>query len=167
MNKILILGVGNILLTDEGAGIHALYALEKEKWPEHVDLLDGGTGGIHLTGDLQAYDAIVMIDATLDGAPPGTVRTLRPRRATDFPPLLSAHEIGLQDMISVMILTGDLPEIRLVTISVKEIRTVRIGLSPEIRACLPRVVGLVRELVGELSENRPAAMNMAASAPLR
>lgn len=150
MNKILLLGVGNLLLTDEGAGIHTLYALEKESWPPQVDLLDGGTGGIHLTGDLQQYDTIVMIDATLDDAPAGTVRLLRPRRASDFPPLMSAHEIGLQDMIAVMVLTGKLPDIYLITISVKDIRTVSIGLTPEIRASIPRAAGLARKVVNRL-----------------
>ena len=150
MNKILILGVGNILLTDEGAGIHTLYALEKESWPDQVDLLDGGTGGIHLTGDLQEYDTIVMIDATLDDEPPGTVRLLRPRRADEFPPLMSAHEIGLQDMIAVMVLTGKLPDIYLITISVKDIRTVSIGLTPQIRASLPEAARLVRKVVNGL-----------------
>lgn len=152
MNKILILGVGNILLTDEGAGIHALYQLEKEEWPAHVSLLDGGTGGIHLTGDLQEFDSIIMIDATLDDNPPGTVRYLRPRRASDFPPLMSAHEIGIQDMITVMVLTDKLPDIHLITVSVQNINTVSIGLSPEISACLPEVIDKVKGLVHEIDK---------------
>ncbi|WP_106828413.1 HyaD/HybD family hydrogenase maturation endopeptidase [Parabacteroides pacaensis] len=151
MDKTLILGVGNVLLTDEGVGIHAIYALEKESWPEHVSLLDGGTGGIHLTGDLQEYDTIIMIDATLDDDPPGTIRLLRPRRALDFPPLMSAHEIGLQDMITVMVLTDKLPDIHLITVSVKNINSVRIGLSPEIQESIPKVVKLVKKLIADLS----------------
>lgn len=147
MNKILILGVGNILLTDEGVGVHTIYELEKEEWPGNVTLLDGGTGGIHLTGDLQEFDTIIMIDATLDDSPPGTIRLLRPRRALDFPPLMSAHEIGLQDMITVMVLTDNLPDIRLITVSVKNINRVSMELSPEIRACIPHVKKLVRQVL--------------------
>lgn len=156
MNKILILGVGNVLLSDEGVGVHALYALEKEDWPANVDLLDGGTGGIHLTGDLQEYDILVMLDATLDNEPPGTIRLLQPRRALDFPPLISAHEIGLQDMITVMALTDKLPDIYLFTVSVKNINEVRIRLSPEIAACLPALKKQVRHLVNRLN-TEPAA----------
>lgn len=151
MNNILILGVGNILLHDEGVGIHAIFELEKEAWPPHVSLLDGGTGGIHLTGELQEYDTIIMIDATLDDAPPGTVRLLRPRCPLDFPPLMSAHEIGIQDMITVMVLTGRLPDIHLITVSVKNINTVSIGLTPEVKESLSEVTSLVRKLVRHLS----------------
>ena len=106
----LVLGVGNLLLKDEGVGIHVIKALENEKLPAHVHLMDGGTGGLHLLSWLQGYDRIIMIDATLDNNPPGTVRLIQPRYATDFPPLMSAHEIGLKDMIDAMILTDDLPE---------------------------------------------------------
>ena len=95
----LVLGVGNLLLKDEGVGIHVIKALENEKLPAHVHLMDGGTGGLHLLSWLQGYDRIIMIDATLDNNPPGTVRLIQPRYATDFPPLMSAHEIGLKDMI--------------------------------------------------------------------
>ena len=104
----LVLGVGNLLLKDEGVGIHVIKALENEKLPAHVHLMDGGTGGLHLLSWLQGYDRIIMIDATLDNNPPGTVRLIQPRYATDFPPLMSAHEIGLKDMIDAMILTEDL-----------------------------------------------------------
>ena len=107
--KTLILGVGNLLLKDEGVGIHVIRALEKETLPAHVTLMDGGTGGLHLISWLTGYDHIIMVDATLDSNPPGTVRLICPKYASDYPPLMSAHEIGLRDMIETMILTGDLP----------------------------------------------------------
>ena len=66
----LVLGVGNLLLKDEGVGIHVIKALENEKLPAHVHLMDGGTGGLHLLSWLQGYDRIIMIDATLDNNPP-------------------------------------------------------------------------------------------------
>ena len=59
----LVLGVGNLLLKDEGVGIHVIKALENEKLPAHVHLMDGGTGGLHLLSWLQGYDRIIMIDA--------------------------------------------------------------------------------------------------------
>ena len=73
----LVLGVGNLLLKDEGVGIHVIKALENEKLPAHVHLMDGGTGGLHLLSWLQGYDRIIMIDATLDNNPPGTVRLIQ------------------------------------------------------------------------------------------
>ncbi|WP_099463154.1 HyaD/HybD family hydrogenase maturation endopeptidase [Parabacteroides provencensis] len=143
----LILGVGNLLLKDEGVGIHTIRALEKETLPSHVRLMDGGTGGLHLLSWLDGYDPIIMIDATLDNNPPGTVRLIRPRFATDFPPLMSAHEIGLRDMIEAMILTGKLPEIHLIVISVGSINEVNMELTPEVEAAIPYVVQTVKGLV--------------------
>lgn len=146
----LVLGVGNLLLKDEGVGIHVIQALEKENLPAHVHLMDGGTGGLHLLSWLQGYDRIIMIDATLDNNPPGTVRLIRPRYASDFPPLMSAHEIGLKDMIDVMILTGDLPEdTHLIVISALHINEVGMELTPEVQAAIPEVIRMIRELVSK------------------
>lgn len=145
----LILGVGNLLLKDEGVGIHVVRALEKEGLPSGVDLLDGGTGGFHLLSWLENYNHIIMVDATLDSYPPGTVRRLRPRYATDFPPLMSAHEIGLRDMMTVMELTESMPEIDLIVISVADISEVGLELSHEVEAAIPGGVAMVRSILEE------------------
>lgn len=145
--KTLILGVGNLLLRDEGVGIHAIHALEKENLPSGVDLLDGGTGGFHLISWLEEYERIIMIDATLDDNPPGTIRVIRPRYASDFPPLMSAHEIGLRDMLEVMQLTGTMPEVHLIVVSAADISEVGMDLSPELEAVVPEVVRTVRSII--------------------
>lgn len=143
----LILGVGNLLLKDEGVGIHAIRRLKKEELPTNVDIMDGGTGGFHLTGRLQEYDRLIIVDATLDQHPPGTVRLIHPRFASDFPPLMSAHEIGLKDMIEVMILTGKLPEIDLIVISVSNINDVSMELSPEVELSIDSVIDIIKNCV--------------------
>ena len=143
--KTLILGVGNLLLKDEGVGIHAIQELEKETLPPNVSLMDGGTGGLYLISWLQEYDRIIMIDATLDDNPPGTIRLIHPRFASDFPHLMSAHEIGLRDMIEAMSLMGNLPEILLIVVSVADINEVGTELSPELQAVFPEIVELVKK----------------------
>ena len=143
--RTLILGVGNLLLKDEGVGIHVIRALENESLPPDVSLMDGGTGGLHLISWLQDYDRIIMVDATLDDNAPGTIRLIQPRYASDFPLLMSAHEIGLRDMIEAMSLMGILPVIRLIIISAADINEVGTTLSPEIQAVLPEVVKLVKD----------------------
>ena len=136
----LVLGVGNLLLKDEGVGIHVIKALENEKLPAHVHLMDGGTGGLHLLSWLQGYDRIIMIDATLDNNLPGTVRLIQP-------PLMSAHEIGLKDMIDAMILTDDLPETHLIVISTLNINEVGMDLTPEVKAAVPKVIRMIQEII--------------------
>ena len=148
MNKdILVLGVGNLLLKDEGVGIHVIRALEKEELPHNVSLMDGGTGGLHLISWIQDYNRIIMVDATLDHNPPGTIRLIRPRYATDFPPLMSAHEVGLRDMIEAMILTEKLPDIQLIVVSAEDISEVGMELTPAVEAAVPEVVEMVKQII--------------------
>jgi hydrogenase maturation protease len=144
---ILILGVGNLLVGDEGVGVHAVRALEAERWPEHVALLDGGTGGFHLLPALQSAPCVILIDATRDGAPPGTVAQFEPRLASDFPAALGAHDIGLKDLIGAAVLLGALPRITVITISVDELKPMSMDLSPAVAAALPEVARRVRHIV--------------------
>jgi hydrogenase maturation protease len=153
---ILVLGIGNYLMGDEGAGVHAIKALEQEPFPPGVSLLDGGTGGFHLLSYLQDYPTVLLIDATMDGEPPGTVRVLRPKFASDFPRALSAHDIGLRDLIESAILTGKLPDIRLVTVSIGDLNDMKTELSPEVSAAIPSVVAAVRGILKDLLAESPA-----------
>ena len=78
MNRgILVLGIGNLLMGDEGVGVRAVERLQCEEWPEGVTVVDGGTGGFHLLEYLQSFSPIVMIDATMDGQPAGTLGSRR------------------------------------------------------------------------------------------
>ena len=147
---ILVLGIGNYLMGDEGVGVHAIKALEREPVPPGVSLLDGGTGGFHLLSSLQEYPTVLLIDATMDGGPPGTVRVLRPKFASDFPRALSAHDIGLRDLIESAILTGKLPDIHLVTVSIGDLNDMNTELSPPVKAAIPSVVASVKEILAGL-----------------
>ena len=89
-----------------------------------------------------------MIDATLDNNPPGTIRVIKPQYASDFPPLMSAHEIGLKDMIEVMQLTsGTLPDIQLIVVSVLNINDVSMELSPAVEAAIPEVIQILKTII--------------------
>ena len=146
---ILVLGIGNILLRDEGAGIHVVTRLEKEGFNE-ADLMDGGTGGFHLLGFIQSYKTIIIIDASLDEFPAGNVRVLHPRYAKDFPRQLSAHEIGLKDLLDSAYLLGNMPQIHLVAISIKDFQEMGMELTDEVRKAIPVAMQSVKELVNSL-----------------
>jgi hydrogenase maturation protease len=149
-NIILVLGIGNILLNDEGAGIHVITRLEKEGY-KGADLMDGGTGGFHLLGFIQSYKYVIIIDASLDNFPAGEVRVLHPKYAKDFPNQLSAHEIGLKDLLDASFLLGNLPEIHLIAISIKDFQEMGVGLTPEVEQAIPVAMEKVQELVKLLS----------------
>jgi hydrogenase maturation protease len=145
--RTLVLGIGNVLMGDEGVGVHVIDMLGRQSWPPDVAVVDGGTGGFHLLSYLQDYPSIVMIDATSDGQPVGAVSVLRPKYASDFPRSLTAHDIGLRDLVEAAALLGTLPDITLVTVSIDEIRAMVTTLSPPVEASLPIVGALVRDLV--------------------
>ena len=148
-NNILVLGIGNILLNDEGVGIHVVSRLEKEGFAG-ADLMDGGTGGFHLLGFIQSYSTVIIIDASLDQFPAGHVRVLHPKYAKDFPRQLSAHEIGLKDLLDAAFLLGNMPKIHLVAISIKDFQDMGMELTPEVEAAIPEAIKQVKVLVDSL-----------------
>jgi len=76
--KTLVLGLGNVLMGDEGIGVHVVRALEQCALPDGVECLDGGTGGFILLEPLQSADRIVLIDAAADASAPGTITRTTP-----------------------------------------------------------------------------------------
>jgi hydrogenase maturation protease len=151
-DRILVLGIGNILMNDEGVGIRVVTQLEKEGFTD-AELVDGGTGGFHLLGMVQSYQTVVLIDASLDEFPVGNVRVLQPRFAHDFPHQLSAHEVGLKALIDAAIATGNLPKIYLIAISIRNFQDMGLDLSPEVEAAIPATMAKVKEIVTNLNLN--------------
>jgi hydrogenase maturation protease len=151
---ILIMGIGNLLMSDEGVGIHFVRMLEKEALPPGVDLLDGGTAGFLLMEYFEQYPHVILIDATLDDHPPGTIRQITPRFSTDFPKAMSTHEIGLKDLMDGMYLMGKKPNIHLFVISVSKLQPMDMTLSLEVeKALIPlkkQVFSLIKNLKTEI-----------------
>ena len=145
--KILVLGIGNYLMGDEGIGIHAVKYLQRHVFPEKVHILDGGTGGFNLLSFLQEYDPVIIIDATADGDPPGTLQVRRPRYSSEFPRTLGAHDIGLKDLIDSASLLGSLPEIHLITIAIEPGNNLDLNISPALEEKLPSVEQEVRRII--------------------
>ncbi len=146
----LVLGIGNVLMGDEGVGVLAAGSLTPQALPCRPAVVDGGTGGFHLLSYFADYDPILLIDATLDGHPPGTVRLTEPRYASDFPRTLTAHDIGLRDLIEAAALLGQLPKIFLITISIAGLQPPGTVVSDAVRAAVPRVAERVTELLSML-----------------
>lgn len=141
--KPLILGVGNLLMGDEGIGVAAIRHLEEMGFGEHAELVDGGTSGFHLLGLFRNRRQLVLIDAAADGKPPGTVSLIHPRYASDFPPTLTAHDIGLKDLLESAALLGDLCDVELITVSIDGPGSMTMELSPAVAAALSQIRNLV------------------------
>ncbi len=153
----LVLGIGNLLMGDEGVGVHVARALADRPLPPHVTVVDGGTGGFHLLSCLLDFEPVVLIDATTDGHAPGTITTTEPKFASDFPRSLTAHDIGLRDLIESAALLAPLPKMYLVTISIDALQSMEMRLSPAVDACVPRAAGVVTDLLARCGSTVPVA----------
>jgi len=122
---------------------------KKEVLPKHAELVDGGTSGFHLLGLFRNQQQLILIDAATDDKPLGNRVAHRPRYAKDFPPTLTAHDIGLKDLIESAALLGYWPEVDLITISIGDLGLMTMELSPEVTAALPVVEALVKCCLGK------------------
>lgn len=141
-----------MLMGDEAIGIEAVKALDKNKLPQNADVVDGGTGGFHLLSYLSDYKKIIFVDASLDDRPEGTVTVIEPKFSSDFPKSLSAHDIGLKDLIESASLLGDLPRMYLVIISIKKFQNLSLELSSEILKTIPKAVEVIQQLINKINK---------------
>ncbi len=152
-NNILLLGIGNYLMADEGIGVHTAEWFLEHGVPEGVDVLDGGTGGFHLLEYFEKYATVILIDATLDDRPAGTTRLIRPRFASDFPPAMSTHDIGLKDLVGALQLLDRMPDIYLYVVSIASIQIQGTQLTPAIEASLPSLTNQVLALIEKIKSS--------------
>lgn len=147
MAKDLILGVGNLLLSDEGIGIHAVkQLLETQRLPEDVEIIDGGTAGLNLLYYLEGVDRLVIIDAVETGGPPGTMVRLAGDKIPAYMALkVSPHEITLPDFLAAAKLRDLYPREVVVWGMQPESLEVGIDLSPRLAEKLDTLVDLVVE----------------------
>lgn len=148
--SILIMGVGNYLMGDEGVGVHLIQEMAKMELPHYIDILDGGTGGFLLLNCFESYKRVIFVDATMDGQEEGTVSLIRPKFASDFPSALSVHDVGLKDMIEAVYLMETKPEIHLFTVSIKEMTPMTVELSPKVKNAIPETIEKIFNLTESL-----------------
>ena len=150
MQKTLILGIGNTLLSDEGIGLHVLATLQhKHPELEDVEYLDGGTLSFTLAGWIEEADRLIIIDAAEFHQAPGTVRTLSDEEMDRFLglPKRSVHEVSLLDLLDISRLTHSLPEPRvLVGIQPQKIDWGD-NPSPDVAAAIPHAVEAIEQLL--------------------
>jgi hydrogenase maturation protease len=108
----LVLGIGNLIMTDDGVGIRVIHLLqERYTFPDSVLVMDGGTLGLDLLHYLEGITRLLVVDAVETGGPPGTlVRLTGDEINIAFRTKLSPHQMGLQDLLLVAELQGFAPE---------------------------------------------------------
>ncbi|WP_029004864.1 HyaD/HybD family hydrogenase maturation endopeptidase [Azorhizobium doebereinerae] len=161
--RILVLGIGNILWADEGFGVRVVEALDRAyDIPDQVRLLDGGTQGLYLLPALEEADVVIILDAVDYGLPPGTLHCLAD---ADVPAVLSArklslHQTGFQEVLALLQLRGCLPRaLRLVGVQPHTLDDYGGGLTEGVAA---QVAPAMAEVVRLLSEEFGIALQPAA-----
>lgn len=150
--KVLIFGIGNLLRSDDGAGLHIIEALGKENLGDNVDLKEG-LSGLDILDAIKGYDRIIFVDAIKCGARPGTVYKLLPE---DFPNMQTIHSSSTHlnmDFPSMLELGKTLfpekmPEnIIIVAIEAKDITTISDKCTPEVEKGMGEAVELIKGLL--------------------
>ena len=139
---ITVLGIGNILLQDDGFGLKALSCLQEAyDFPAHVTLLDGGTLGTELTYFLRDTKRLVVLDAVAGGQPPGTWYEFAGSAVEAyFTHKISLHDVGLRDVLATMAFTGrPVPETVIFGVEPASMGP-GLELGPAVAAMLPRAV---------------------------
>ncbi len=146
---ILVLGIGNLVMSDDGVGVVVVQRLQREyRLPAHVDVMDGGTLGLDILPRLEGIERLIVVDAVETGRKPGT----RVRLTGEDLPLaletkISPHQMGLKDLLAVARLMGHFPgEMVLIGVQPDDIE-VGAELTPEVGA---QVDTLLASVVDEL-----------------
>lgn len=150
--RILVLGVGNVLLSDEALGIRIVEAFETRYClPEEVEVLDGGTSGMELMEAMANRDHLIVADAVITGEVPGSITVLHDDEIPAFfSRKVSPHQLGLSDVLMALKLTGEFPR-RLTLVGVVPFSLAPgIGLTPLIAGT---ITPALEHVVAALAEN--------------
>lgn len=169
----LVLGIGNVLWADEGFGVRAVEAMQRQyEFPPGVTLMDGGTQGLYLVQHIQAAEIVVVFDAVDYGLPPGTLKRVEGEEVPKFlgARKMSLHQTGFQEVLATAELLGEYPQ-HLLLIGVQPVELEDYGgsLRPPVKAQIQPAIRLALEylaehgIVGRFRDrtNSPAGHSMA------
>jgi hydrogenase maturation protease len=149
IKPILILGVGNTLLRDEGVGVHVVQRLQTMDLPEDVEVLEGGVLGLDLLEEMENREKLIIVDAVQGDGSPGTTYRLT-RKEIEMGAgrcLTSLHEIDLPYVLHTADLLGQHINPIIIGVEPKDMG-IGLELSPEIEAQIPKVIDLVLKEIG-------------------
>jgi len=148
---VMVLGVGNILFTDEGLGIRVIEKLmDRYEFPENVSIQDGGVLGINLLGVISEVDYLIVVDAIKNGGTPGTLYRLK---GDEIPKRIlaknSLHQVDLLETLTLCQILDKVPETVILGIEPKDIKTTGIELTVPIQEKIEALIDMaLRELDG-------------------
>jgi hydrogenase maturation protease len=151
MKKVMVAGVGNIFLADDGFGVEVARRLSGETFPPEVEVADYGIRGTHLAFQLlEGYDTLVLIDAVNRGDQPGTIFVIEPDLENEpVNPATDAHSMNPEAVLSTLAALGGRVR-RVLVVGCEPAELVeRIGLSEVVSRAVDEAVSVVRKLIDE------------------
>jgi hydrogenase maturation protease len=152
-DRVLVLGIGNILWADEGFGVRAVELFHQRfTVPDNVTILDGGTQGLYLVQFVQDADSLLVFDAIDYGLEPGTLKLVRDDEVPKFTGAkkMSLHQTGFQEVLSAADFTGHYPErLALIGCQPRDLEDWGGPLTPPVREKLEAAVEFAREILAE------------------
>ncbi|MBW2039742.1 MAG: HyaD/HybD family hydrogenase maturation endopeptidase [Deltaproteobacteria bacterium] len=143
--RAVIIGVGNLILKDEGVGVHAVRELEGKELPPGVEVIDGGTATMDLLSVIQEAERIIVIDALKAGGEPGTIyRVIPDDLISESERPLSLHQVGLLEVLGTARQLGGHGEVVIIGVEPKEVSW-GMELTPEVEVKVPKVIEAVFE----------------------
>lgn len=158
--KILVLGLGNVLLTDDGFGVHVINALDAASAGDPaIRCLDGGTMGLSLLPDIEAADALILVDASEIKAPAGTIAVFE---GVEMDLQLggkkrTAHEVAAFDLLATAAMLGRCPDNRALVAVQPECLTWGLEPTAPVRAAIPETCAIIEGLVRRWRASGPDA----------
>ena len=150
MEKTAILGIGNILLKDDGIGVHVIRALEGENLPDCIELVDGGTSTLDMLGYFMDNPKVIVIDALRAGYAPGTIYKIKPEAIINYrKENLSIHDVHILDIMKMAKMMGGNPEVVIFGIEPWDISP---GLELS-EAMIQRIPAIIEHVKNELPGN--------------
>ena len=152
--NIVILGIGNLLLSDEGVGVHVANKLMEMDLPEGVSVVEGGTDGFRLLNIITEADRLIVIDSVMTGAAPGSIYKFNIEEVKNCPSgfKTSVHQIGILEVINMSGLIGKTPHTTVIGIEPQSLE-MGMELSPEINDKIPRIIEIVLDELKRSSDN--------------
>ena len=144
----MVLGLGNLLLGDEGFGIHVIRRLKEAELPQHVSVVEGGVGGFNLLGYLDGVKRLLVVDVMMMESPPGKIHLLKQKPKEPGKTILSFHQVGVLEVIKMWGLLGYQPEITFVVTRPERMEW-NTELSPPLQPAVDEASELIKRLCAD------------------
>lgn len=148
INNTVIIGIGNILLQDDGVGVHVIKQLENEKLPSTIELVDGGTSTLDTLGFFLDYEKVIVIDCLRAGLKPGTIYKIKPEDIKNYKKEnLSIHDVQILDVARMANMMNKYPEVVIFGVEPEKI-AVDLEMTQTIVSKIPEIISNIKKELG-------------------